>query len=67
MNFKKADFERGHAVCDQDGCEKLHILESGTDYRKDQWVMCKRCASWVVVADNEGSAGDDSCDSSKSA
>ena len=46
MNFTQDDLDKGFKRCDD--CNKLHILQAGTDYPNDAWVKCKECDCWVV-------------------
>lgn len=45
MRFNEQDIKRGYKVCE---CGLKHILESGTDYPEDQWVLCEDCKCYVV-------------------
>lgn len=46
MNFSKEDIDKGFKRCDD--CERLHILQAGTDYDRRAWVKCLTCDCWVV-------------------
>ena len=45
MRFNHDDIKRGFKQCH---CGLKHILESGTDYPDECWILCDECKCYVV-------------------
>lgn len=45
MRFNQEDIKRGFKVCE---CGYKHVLESGTDFPDECWILCNDCKCYVV-------------------
>ena len=50
MRFNQDDIKRGFKQCH---CGYKHILESGTDYPDECWILCDECKCYVVDDEKE--------------